>query len=120
MPALADGLKQLNWRQLHLQDLRISDHRLALLLKGFRKKEFSIEEEAEEIQDGINLNISPAAQLAESWDAYLDTRLSANTRQKLRRLLRRLSLDQIEIRTDRSYVPPLINFFRMRERKLAR
>ena len=39
---------------------------------------------------------------------------------RLRRLLRRLSVDQIEIQTDRSYVPPLINFFRVRERKMAR
>lgn len=39
---------------------------------------------------------------------------------RLRRLLRRLSVDQIEIQTDRSYVLPLINFFRARERKLAR
>lgn len=46
--------------------------------------------------------------------------LASEHQTKLRRLLRRLSLDQIEIRTDRSYVPPLINFFRMRERKLAR
>ncbi len=38
----------------------------------------------------------------------------------LRRMLRRLSIDQIEIQTDRSYVGPLINFFRARERKLAR
>jgi uncharacterized protein (DUF58 family) len=39
---------------------------------------------------------------------------------KLRRMLRRLSIDQIEIQTDRSYVKPLIEFFRARERKLAR
>ncbi|MEE9134177.1 MAG: DUF58 domain-containing protein [Gemmatimonadota bacterium] len=39
---------------------------------------------------------------------------------RLRRMLRRLSVDQIEIQTDRSYVLPLINFFRARERKLAR
>lgn len=38
----------------------------------------------------------------------------------LRRTLRRLSIDQIEIQTDRSYVAPLINFFRARERKRAR
>ena len=38
----------------------------------------------------------------------------------LRRLLRRMSVDQIQIQTDRSYVGPLISFFRMRERKLAR
>lgn len=39
---------------------------------------------------------------------------------QLKRLLRRLSIDQIEIQTDRSYVPPLISFFRARERKLRR
>ncbi|MHC4234160.1 MAG: DUF58 domain-containing protein [Planctomycetota bacterium] len=39
---------------------------------------------------------------------------------RLRQLFRRLSVDQIDIQTDRSYVPPLIEFFRARERKLAR
>lgn len=46
--------------------------------------------------------------------------LAGEEQVQLRRLLRRLSVDQIEIQTDRSYVPPLINFFRARERKLAR
>jgi uncharacterized protein (DUF58 family) len=39
---------------------------------------------------------------------------------RLRHLFRRTSVDQIDIQTDRSYVPPLIEFFRARERKLAR
>ena len=39
---------------------------------------------------------------------------------RLRRTLRRLSVDQIEIQTNRSYVVPLIEFFRARERKRAR
>ncbi len=39
---------------------------------------------------------------------------------RLRRLLQRLAVDQIEIHTDHSYVPALIDFFRARERKLAR
>ncbi len=39
---------------------------------------------------------------------------------RLRRLLSRLSVDQIDIQTDRSYVPALIGFFRTRERKRAR
>ena len=46
--------------------------------------------------------------------------LAGEEQAQLRRLLRRLSVDQIEIQTDRSYVPPLINFFRARERKLVR
>ncbi len=46
--------------------------------------------------------------------------LATEEETRLSRLLRRLSIDQIEIQTDRSYVPPLIAFFRARERKLAR
>lgn len=38
----------------------------------------------------------------------------------LRRLLRRQGIDEIEVRTDRSIVPPLLEFFRRRERQLAR
>ena len=46
--------------------------------------------------------------------------LGAEDEGKLRRTLRRLSIDHIEIQTDRSYVGPLIAFFRARERKRAR
>jgi hypothetical protein len=46
--------------------------------------------------------------------------LATEEETRLSRLLRRLSIDQIEIQTDRSYVPPLIAFFRAREAKLAR
>lgn len=46
--------------------------------------------------------------------------LSAEEETRLSRTLKRLSIDRIEIRTDRSYVEPLIGFFKARERKLAR
>jgi uncharacterized protein (DUF58 family) len=46
--------------------------------------------------------------------------LATEEETRLSRLLRRLSIDQIEVQTDRSYVPPLIAFFRARERKLVR
>jgi uncharacterized protein (DUF58 family) len=46
--------------------------------------------------------------------------LASQDELRLRQLLRRTSVDQIDIQTDRSYVPPLIEFFRARERKLAR
>lgn len=41
-------------------------------------------------------------------------------RSELRRLFRRLSVDEVEVRTDASYVTPLLAFFRRRERKLKR
>ena len=46
--------------------------------------------------------------------------LAGEDETRLRKLFRRLSVDQVEVRTDRSYVGPLIGFFRSRERKLAR
>jgi len=36
----------------------------------------------------------------------------------LRRLLRSASVDQVEIRSNADYVPPLIQFFSMRERRI--
>jgi len=41
-------------------------------------------------------------------------------RDRLRKLLRRLRIEEIEVRTDRSYVGPLLAFFRRRERLLRR
>ncbi len=41
-------------------------------------------------------------------------------RERLRRLLRQLRIEEIEVRTDTSYVGPLLAFFRRRERKLRR
>jgi uncharacterized protein (DUF58 family) len=48
-----------------------------------------------------------------------DARAEAEER-ILRTAFRRLAVDEIEVRTDTSYVRPLLAFFRARERKLAR
>ncbi|MFC1548751.1 DUF58 domain-containing protein [Candidatus Omnitrophota bacterium] len=42
------------------------------------------------------------------------------TDQERRQIFRSVGVDNIDIRTDQSYVEPLIKFFRMRERRLAR
>ncbi len=101
LPALGEKMRQMNWAQLHLQDLRASEHRTALFMKGFRKKDFQIEEYQREIQDNIDLGVCPYVRLPGDWDAYLDGKLSANTRQKLRRLLR-----QLETSTDLRITQP--------------
>ncbi|MGH7482342.1 MAG: DUF58 domain-containing protein [Longimicrobiales bacterium] len=41
----------------------------------------------------------------------------ASRREELRRRLRRLAIDRVEIRTDASWVGPLLGFFRRRERR---
>lgn len=46
----------------------------------------------------------------------LYSRDSAAERETLRRLFRRLGVDEIEVRTDASYITPLLGFFRKRDR----
>jgi uncharacterized protein (DUF58 family) len=48
------------------------------------------------------------------------TAIVARERTELRRLFRRLGVDEIEVRTDQPIVRPLLAFFRRRERKLRR
>jgi len=44
----------------------------------------------------------------------------AKEREAMQRLFRRLGVDEVEVRTDRSYVGPLLSFFRRRERQRGR
>lgn len=89
IPALLRKLKQLNWARVHLGELRLSEKRIALLRQGFAGREFTVTE-PNSVEDGIDLAICPFARLPASWDEFLDKSLSANSRQKLRRLLRQL------------------------------
>jgi hypothetical protein len=41
-------------------------------------------------------------------------------REELRRLLARLGVDRVELRTDRPYLPELVRFFARRERRKRR
>jgi tetratricopeptide (TPR) repeat protein len=86
--ALAAHLRSMNWARLNLENIRVSNVSERLLLSHFSKKEFKTEEhERVNVRDNINNRICPFAALPDSWDRYLDG-LSANTRQKIRRLLR--------------------------------
>jgi uncharacterized protein (DUF58 family) len=50
----------------------------------------------------------------------LYSRSAAAERQALRRSFRRLGVDEIEVRTDASYITPLLAFFRKRDRQMRR
>lgn len=86
IPAFARYIKQMNWARLNLEDIRISEPRLRLLLAHFPKANFQIDEIGR-MNGNIDNHLCPFAPLPGDWDAYLDI-LSANTRQKIRRLLR--------------------------------
>ena len=59
--------------------------------------------------------------LVDTFDRKVREEFAAKARSRLeglRRLLRSASVDQVEIRSDADYVLPLIQFFRMRERRI--
>jgi CelD/BcsL family acetyltransferase involved in cellulose biosynthesis len=87
--ALGEHLCGLSWGRLEFDKVRMTDGRLSLLLGSLSRAGISTIRKPHQMQAGIDLNVCPYIALPGSWDAYLAT-LSANTRQKLRRVLRRI------------------------------
>jgi CelD/BcsL family acetyltransferase involved in cellulose biosynthesis len=93
IPALARFLKTLNWTRLRLDNIRISEERLRLLLAHFPERAFTIAKaERTNKADHVDNCICPLLNLPDDWDGYLSA-LSANTRQKIRRFLRMVEND---------------------------
>ena len=92
IPAFAAYIKQqLTWSILHLKNFLETDTRMSLFLRIFSGDSFDFEQSHEENnQDGINNYVCPYVPLAEDWDRYLQTSLGSNTRQKIRRFLRKI------------------------------
>ena len=88
-----DVLKTLNWTRIRLENIRISDQRLRLILAHFPPRTFNIAK-AERINTADNVNNCrcPLVNLPDDWDSYLNS-LSSNTRQKIRRFLRMVESD---------------------------
>ena len=92
IPAFARHLKQMNWARLNLENARISEGRYRLLMAHFPKANFRISQESRVGKvDGIDNTLCPFATLPSDWNTYLDS-LSANTRQKIRRLMKQIEL----------------------------
>ncbi len=91
IPLLAKKLTQMHWRDLYLKNLLISKHRLKLFTEQFNKEIFSYRYRTRiGKSDGINLLVCPRVDLPTDFETYLTQSLSANTRQKTRRYLRKL------------------------------
>ncbi|HEY8332265.1 MAG TPA: GNAT family N-acetyltransferase [Tardiphaga sp.] len=86
--AFARFIKRMNWARLNLENVRMSARRLRQLMAHFSQANFRITEINRVGKvDGIDNSLCPYTALPEDWNAYLDS-LSANTRQKIRRLLK--------------------------------
>ena len=87
LPALARHLKTLRWRRLDFEYVRTSDFRLNVFLEHFQRPDYEAFEVSKVNSDGIDNSRCPYTDLPGDWESYL-AGLSANSRQKLRRLLR--------------------------------
>lgn len=88
--AFARHIGQMQWAIIRFDSMRMGERCHARLIRHFPKTKFKIFLNRPMLDaSGIDNSICPFAVLADSWEGYL-ARLSANTRQKLRRLLRRL------------------------------
>jgi CelD/BcsL family acetyltransferase involved in cellulose biosynthesis/Flp pilus assembly protein TadD len=90
LPALAARVQQLNWRRLRLENFCASEQRAELFLRGFSADTFETTQSSLVNPDGTDNSICPSVTLPEDWDRYLETKVSSNTRQKIRRFLRQV------------------------------
>lgn len=86
--AFAQQIKRLNWTDFVLGNFSGSDARFTKLVSCFSQSKFTISQmDRVNKTDQVDNALCPYVELPDDWDTYLET-LSANTRQKLRRLLR--------------------------------
>jgi CelD/BcsL family acetyltransferase involved in cellulose biosynthesis len=91
IPAFAKHIRKLNWAIFNLEFIRASNERIGLFLEYFPRENFYVNNfEKFNKKDNTNNYICPYVKLPSDWDAYLNTCLSSNTRQKVRRFLRKV------------------------------
>jgi CelD/BcsL family acetyltransferase involved in cellulose biosynthesis len=90
LAAFASHLKQMNWSHIYLKGFRISDRRFRFFMEAFGDERLVVDSRSSTINDRATDNlISPYVDLPGTFEAYL-SRLSSNTRQKIRRILRKI------------------------------
>lgn len=87
--AFSAHLRTMHWAELGLEYMHCSADRLRSLLAGFDVDQFVTQRVSATNKDNVDNLICPYIALPGSFDDYLAV-LSANTRQKLRRLLRKV------------------------------
>lgn len=91
IPHFSSQLKQMHWRNIYLKNLLISDSRLDLFLSQFDKNIFSRNYlERTSKTDNVNQLVCPYVDLPDDFETYLKEKLSSNTRQKIRRFMRKV------------------------------
>ncbi len=92
IPLMGAHIRRMSWRRITFEQVRISQERQALLLNSGDPDSISLQQVYPPLHKGIDNSVCPFIRLPTSFDAYLST-LSANTRQKIRRILRKIEGD---------------------------
>ena len=120
IPAFARYIRQMNWTRLNLENVRMSERRFRVLLAYFPKANFQVREVNRVGKvDGIDNNLCPYAALPKDWNAYLLS-LSANARQKIRRILKLVDAEseyRITVSTSKTFAQDLKTLLRFWEIK---
>ena len=91
--AFSAYIKKLSWHSFDLKSILATDTRMPLFLQNFddsdRFKLSQLRVQSVNREDPDNY-VAPHVSLPDSWDSYLQSHLSSNTRQKIRRYLRKV------------------------------
>src|SRR5262245_43081832 len=89
--AFAKHLKTMHWAKLHIENIRMSEDRLRSFLGELQDEKLGFRKlKRINASDNVDNSVCLAAELAETWELFLERNLSSNTRQKMRRFLRRV------------------------------
>lgn len=98
MQAFGRHLRDMAWTRMHLENIRMSDERLLAFLGQLPRETLALSQFSRlNHADNVDNCRCFAASLPDSFDSYLDDVLSANTRQKLRRFMRKVASGELRI-----------------------
>ncbi len=95
--AIGQALQNLNWAELHLDDIFPSEKRLQLLFDSFAGSNFEIEKKPRptHLTEGqvIDHDVYVVVPLESDWEKFLQTRMGSHTRYNARTALKRIETD---------------------------
>lgn len=98
LKAFGRHVAQMGWARLNLENLRMSRERIFAFIGQFSRDIFAMREFSRvNAADNVDNCRCFSAALPDTFDGYLDNVLSTNTRQKLRRFLRKVESGELRI-----------------------
>jgi CelD/BcsL family acetyltransferase involved in cellulose biosynthesis len=90
LAAFASRLMRMDWSHIYFKGFRVSARRFGLFMEPFTDDRLSVEHQTSIINGDTDNLVCPYVDLPDTFETYLAHTLSSNTRQKVRRLLRKV------------------------------